>query len=210
MPLQHTQIVRVGDNPLLKLAVAKLLPHLNWRHHGIGVLQAYLHEGRDYEARVHIWASELELPGIEASGNAHNHRFHMTSTVLCGALLHTEYQLVEGNSFEFYDFVHARLQTEDTRDAMRKLDAATGAVQCRARIGAGDRYSFERGAFHSTHPLSDIAVSLVEKTDQIERKAQVLAPTGLQPVPAFGGNPLPEQQLQEILDRAAAWLRQGT
>lgn len=189
------------DVSATRAVVAALIPHLRWRRHGIGVLQAYVREG-EREVRVHVWSRSLMLDGIERSGNAHNHRFSMRSTVLVGLLDHVEYRLGSGDEFELYDFVHARIQTDANRASMRKLTGVTGAERIGARIGAGQSYTFERGAFHTSTPVSDVVVTLVEKFDQVDEKARVLAPAGVPPVPAFGGPPLGPGELEDVLAAA--------
>lgn len=200
----------------LRFLVASLLDAgtLKWRRHGIGCLQAYVHEGEAYEQRIHIWSPELMLPGIDESGNAHNHRFTLTSTVLLGALRHTE-MVLEPDPFgchETFDFVHARLHTDDNRADMR----ATGERFAIKRhvyefgqlpYGGCARYTFPRGAFHSSEPLTGVVVTLVEKTDQVEEKAMVVAPVDRPPVPAFGGDPVPRSLQHELIQTAIAGLR---
>lgn len=47
----------------------------NWRHHGIGLLQAYVLEG-PIEYRVHVWHPELRFVDDD-SGMIHDHRFEI-------------------------------------------------------------------------------------------------------------------------------------
>jgi hypothetical protein len=71
--------------------VLALLPHLTWRHHGIGALQAYVREGSGVETRIHIWHPDLVRAGIRDHGDAHDHRFNLVSAVLVGELTETLY-----------------------------------------------------------------------------------------------------------------------
>lgn len=75
----------------LRTLLAGLLTHLTWRHHGIGVLQAYVREHQEPEMRVHIWHPSLVRKGIRDHGDAHDHRFDLESTVLVGNLYETLY-----------------------------------------------------------------------------------------------------------------------
>ena len=90
---------------MLAALTAKLItsPELRWRHHGIGLLQAYLVEGRpgaelalglsDTETRIHVWHPSLRLAGMDDSGLMHDHRFDLESRVLLGAMHDTEIHL---------------------------------------------------------------------------------------------------------------------
>jgi len=218
MTLKHTEIARSNGSgyDAARALVAKLIPHLKWRRHGIGVLQGYVSEGGEVETRVHVWSPRLMLAGIQESGNVHNHRFAMRSLVLAGWLQHTEYQLVPGDEFTLYDFVHARLHTEATRADMRPLaetekaqSSLTGARLVETTLHAGDRYTFERWAFHSSLPLTDVVVTLVEKYDQVEERARVLAPAGRPPVPAFGAGDLEPGVVAAVLADAVKALQRS-
>jgi hypothetical protein len=87
-----------------------LSPRLKWRHHGIGVLQAYLHEG-DHETRVHIWHPSLVLAGFDATnGLVHDHRFSFDSYVLLGAVYNEEFSFSRDSEGEWvkYGVTNAR------------------------------------------------------------------------------------------------------
>lgn len=176
---------------------------LIWRRHGIGCLQAYVAEG-PVETRIHIWSPELMLQGIDLSGNAHNHRFELSSTVLFGSLRHTEWHLYprNGGEYETYDFVHARLHTDDNRADMRPTGECFTVAKEGTVFDIGDSYTFERGAFHDSCPVTPLVVTLVTKTQQTDMRAQVVAPFGIPPVPAFSGEPLSDIVVKPLLERA--------
>ena len=207
MLLQHTWIEDVDAWPLQQL-VARVLPTLTWRRHGIGCLQAYIAEGPFRELRVHIWSRDLMLEGIEESGNAHNHRFTMRSTVLAGRLLHTEH-LIDDNDLgdhEMWTFVHARLHDESNRSDMVRTGERCNVRKVTAEIGPWRRYTFDKFRFHSSEPASEIAVTLVEKLDQSDVQAKVVAPRSKPPVPAFSGPEIRPFQLADLIERAQAEL----
>lgn len=205
--LKHTEIAFGQDLWRERQLVRAVLSHLSWRWHGIGVLQGYVHESETgRELRVHIWSRKLMLPGILASGNAHNHRFGMRSMVLHGDLAHTEWQLTDGQGFALYDFVHARLHTDDNRSDMQRLPGEVAVCQVPVRIASGNVYTFERGAYHDSYPMTDLVVTLVEKVDQQEAKARVIAPAHIPPVPAFSGGTPDPNLVSELLDQARAAL----
>lgn len=204
--LQDTTVSNVSDLWSQRVTVAALLPHMTWRRHGIGALQGYVHENPERELRVHIWSPALMLPGILESGNAHNHRFAMRSRVLLGELQHTEWQVGHGSGFELYDFVHARLHTDENRAEMRRLPREVSVRKVAARFVAGDEYVFERSAYHDSLPLSRLVVTLVEKFDQRDERARVIAPAGTNPVPAFGGGDPDPLLVQELVHDARCHL----
>ena len=54
-----TTVTKTANTQTLRALVERLLPSLEWRHHGIGVLQGYVREDADPEIRVHIWSRDL-------------------------------------------------------------------------------------------------------------------------------------------------------
>jgi hypothetical protein len=204
----HTRVEVVERPREIAARLALVLPALEWRWHGIGVLQAYLYEGLTVEERVHIWSPSLVLPGMVESGNAHDHRFDLASTVVVGRLLHTEWQATPDNAgdYETYDFVHARLQTDENRAAMRPTGERFSVRKVDIQLAAGTYYEFDRGAFHSSFPLTDIVVTVIEKRRQTETRARVIAPVSTKPVPAFSAE-LTKEMLESALDGAVAELR---
>lgn len=188
----------------LKRLTAQTLPALRWRRHGIGVLQGYLYEGERREARIHIWHPELALAGISESGNCHNHRFSFASTVLVGAVRNTRWYLTpdQRGDHVLYDFVHARLHTDENRAEMARVEEQRYLVgKSVTWILAGHRYEFARGDYHDTW-CNELTVTLVEKFDQVEEKARVCAPLDKPPVPAFSGPPLSENDTARYVSLA--------
>jgi hypothetical protein len=209
--LLHTVVSAAQGIWATRLLVASLLPTLKWRRHGIGALQAYVYEHSDRELRVHLWSPRLVVPGILESGNAHNHRFAMRSQVLIGTLLHTEWQLRAGGGHELcnvFDFKHARLhKTDDDRTELSAIPGEVAVDKRSVMLQPGAEYTFERGAYHDSMPLSDVVVTLVEKFDQREERARVIAPAGKPPVPAFGLGEPASELVAELVSLAVAELR---
>src|ERR1700677_2575457 len=110
MSADTTIVANPSLSSMRKMALA-LLPHLKWRHHGIGVLQAYISEETEPEVRMHIWSPELLKPGITASGDVHDHRFDMVSHVLIGAVGHESFYSEESDTgdWEMSALTHARM-----------------------------------------------------------------------------------------------------
>lgn len=202
--------------------VLQVWDRLEWRHHGAGMLQAYLpHEDPDYwdvvarqvPRRVHIWHRSLLVPGIVEGGAKHNHRFHLRSLVVHGTLLNTvlvpvsdaegDYQLwrIEGAS----NRAQAVLVPEDR---VRVVEYGTTVYN------AGDSYALLKWDYHwgrQTSSGTSMAITLVDIVDKeggpgAPRKgtgkwARLLCPYGVQPVHAF------EDQMSNEAERARDMLQ---
>lgn len=165
---------------------------LEWRHHGIGVLQAYLEEGEGVEHRLHIWSRSLLKPGIDASGDVHDHRFDMVSHVLFGKIVNEEW--------------HLTADPEGTLTTMTLVNArAAGAAHnfhapmqptheryvCEPRfawVPAGFLYRFPKKHFHRS-PHDRFAITWVEKHNQVNEPARIVHPIDIPAVAAFGHEP---------------------
>lgn len=55
---------------------------LEWRHHGLGMLQAELSES----LRIHVWHPTLVSPDMSWPRCVHDHRFDLQSMVVVGAV----------------------------------------------------------------------------------------------------------------------------
>lgn len=186
--MSATDFFRVGRSELrqLRALALNMLPHLEWRHHSIGVLQAYLWEG-DKEVRVHIWHSNLLVNGMEHSGQVHDHRFTLESTVLVGRIQHDEIRLRENDDgpwqmFEITNARHAQAKREF------KITPVEGRYDARViphTVHSGERYTFQKRAFHRS-AVDELTITIVTKHDQEDRWARILAPYGSDPVHGFG------------------------
>jgi hypothetical protein len=179
---RYTNVSRNAHHREMAVTLAHALPHLNWRHHGIGLLQAYLTE-TEPEVRVHIWHPSLQMPGIEDSGSIHTHRFTLESHVLVGAIEHTEYSTYDDprGDWQRYEVLHARLGKTDPPTPI----GSPCTVEMHGDvIYAGETYFFVRGYFHKGL-ARDLAVTLVTKHHQIDTPAQILGPRDGNVVHAF-------------------------
>lgn len=190
--------------------VLAALPTLRWRHNGLGLLQAYLLEGERDELRVHVWHKSLMREGIEDSGLLHDHRFDLTSHVLHGELLQREFDLVASptGAWRTHSVIHAR---EALKHA---IDDGTVLAQPHrfnvesydTKIVSGQSYWFPRRVFHGTFVKSELAVTLVRKSNQVNEPALILAPHDKPVVHAFAET-LPPAAWQFPLRLAAEVLR---
>jgi hypothetical protein len=189
-----------------RLMVAKLLPVLKWRWHGVGMLQGYIMEG-EKELRVHLWSPELILEGIDISGDIHDHRFDLRSDVLVGAIKHKEYQLIPNGvngTHSVWRLAHnarrqLKIKTQGSDDMVEEPQAYTVKTE-EAIFTEGISYIFPKRFYHQTQPITKYAVTLVSKTNQDDGMAGILCPIGKAPVPAFG-RPISEipQKSQRII-----------
>ncbi len=169
-----------------------IIGRLQWRHHGIGVLQGYITENTEPELRLHIWSPRLLKQGMDLSGDAHDHRFDMVSHVLCGTVEHDELMPTEDT-----DGDHAMLALTHARAAAdTNYHGPTSPLPGRFKVArhpfkftAGTSYSFRAGSFHRS-PLrglrEKVAVTCIEKREQQDVSARILYPIAHQPVMAFG------------------------
>lgn len=189
-------------------AVAFALPHISWRHSGLGVLQGYLHEGTEHELRVHVWHRSLRRPGIDDSGLLHDHRFDLDSQVLVGTLHQDEYQLrgdTDGH-WVLYEVLHARAKYERSGGATfheepTLLTPRFTTRSVRVHVPEGYAYHFPKRQFHGTRFDGELAVTLLTKSNQDELPARILAPLSVPLVHAFS-DPLPRDAWVEPLRQA--------
>jgi len=191
----------------LRAAVLSALPTLSWRHHGIGVLQAYLVEHVEPEVRVHIWHPALLKTGMDASGDVHDHRFSMYSHVLVGTVAHEEWLTTPKADGPYTTMLltHARAAADSayhgpTMPTGERFDATVNLMF----IEAGSIYSYPARCFHRS-PVIGLAVTVVEKHHQRSEAARLLHPVHIPPVMAFG-HEIGHSLVAEIIAEARAAL----
>lgn len=187
----HTEVFSIAPAECRNYSdmLVALWPQLKWRHAGFGALQAYIREDATQELRVHVWHPSLVKAGIEESGLCHDHRFHMRSSVLAGKIIQTEFRL-EPNSegdWETLRVLHAR-EAMARGGSFHHDPMPTGDYFYRTpvvfEVEAGAGYTFDKFAFHETR-AEGTTVTLVEKSDQEDVNARILAPRGKPVVHAF-------------------------
>lgn len=180
----------------LRLFVRKFIesPTTRWRHHGIGLLQAYVEEndaGPEY--RVHIWHPSLRLPDMEDSGLIHNHRFELESNVLSGAMRDTEIALKgmlnPGQFYRVWEIQNARAAGSD--GWVKPQPEYVTIIENPHVYAAGTRYRYSAGAFHRSD-VEELTVTFCVKRYPPawqDVSARVLAREHAIPKHAFGGDP---------------------
>jgi hypothetical protein len=184
---------------------------MKWRHHGIGVLQGYLGEGADVETRLHIWSRRLLKPGMDMSGDAHDHRFNMVSHVLCGTIAHEELSPYHSDSgdHKMMALTHARAAADNKfHGPTTELQGSFRVFRHLMRIETGQTYTFPAQHFHRSPllgGLDDVAVTVIEKHQQRDVPARILYPVAHPPVMAFGHD-MDAGLIASVLDLARAAL----
>ena len=173
--MQMTTISKNPSHAAMKAMALALFPSMQWRHHGIGVLQGYIVEDAQPEVRLHVWARELLKPGMDVSGDIHDHRFDMVSHVLVGDVGHEEIH-PEANGdglWRMLSLTHARA-AKDTgyHGPTAELDGHYNARRVVHLINEGAHPSLPS---RSLPPLGSIltgvAVTVVEKHNQSDEAA---------------------------------------
>lgn len=195
---------RIYENPAhfaMRALVLSVLDRIEFRHHGIGVLQGYIAENCEPEIRVHIWSRKLLKPGMDLSGDVHDHRFDMVSHVLSGSILHEELIETEdpAGDHTMMALTHARAAADtDYHGPTIQLGGRYSVERKRHRINEGWSYRFPALKFHHSpfpgdpEDIDEVAVTVIEKWQQREAQARLLYPIDREPVMAFGHTPDPE------------------
>ena len=196
-----------------RVLVASLMPKLEWRHSGLGMLQAYIKEGEGDELRVHVWDRRLRRERIEDAGLLHDHRFDMTSTILLGILRQQEVHLRPydqrvdpyADAYSIYE-IRSNYRKSKNSAAIVETPGAWEAHFRNVDLEAGDQYDYPRGEFHGTYTPGDLdvwgpTVTVIRKTNQLDVPARIVAPVGVTVVHAFDA-PMPEAQWRPILESA--------
>lgn len=198
----------------LRAMALSLFPAMSWRHHGIGVLQGYVAEDIEPEIRLHVWSRRLLKPGMDVSGDIHDHRFDLVSHVLCGAVGHEEILPLQQDDGEWsmLSLTHARA-AKDTgyHGPTSPLPGRFHVRRVPYVIPAGHTYRFPAGAFHRS-PLVSCAgatVTVVEKHSQSDAAARILYPTATPPLMAFG-HEMDWAVIGPVLEQAGEALKGGS
>lgn len=171
MPSTRKATISQADLRMGQQLVLQSLRSVHWRHHGAGMLQAYLAPG----LRAHIWHRSLRLPGAAV---IHDHRFNLQSTVLLGRLNNKEVW-ADSRAGTFFHEVYEVENTCNERGAPPQLVGPFGwSTSFDEPLQAGDRYWITKRVFHATELQSELAVTLVAKRDEGDGRPRILVPRG--------------------------------
>lgn len=162
---------------------------MQWRHHGLGMLQAELSE----EVRVHIWHPALVSPGMAWPRCVHDHRFDITSAVVVGEIIDVPCRVQEfpepfacfarpphEHRVNIYEIEHAKNQ--DKMVDMKGCSTASSAKLLNRGIlveleierqRAGNEYHIDRRQFHTTR-VEALAITVIHRSNFDNRLARVL------------------------------------
>ena len=205
----NTKIYRDENTDFLKRLVLSKIENLSWRRHGIGCLQAYISEKTDPEIRVHIWHDKAIRENIRNRGDIHNHRFLLESTVLYGNLDHIVYnpfviESIDDDSrrqkWKLFNVVNYRKDPQ-ARYKLQNILEGSISIDKYHRICEGQKYVFEKGAFHKTI-ANGLCITYVVKRDQDSNiKANIVAKADFPVIHAFE-HPEEFNYTEEILQDA--------
>lgn len=158
-------------------------PTLEWRHHGTGMLQAYVSPCH----RLHVWHPALLLPGMRESGAWHDHRFSFTSTVLTGRIRH--HRILEAEHGPHLAMWKIPGASSGSTEDLIQAGSGRFAFAPEEIMERGASYTVRRGEFHHAHQLigDGVAVTSVLLWDKRDEPATLLAPEGTTPAHAFEG-----------------------
>jgi len=193
-----------NPDPVLAATVGRLLlsDSLVWRHHKIGLLQAYLVEALapgETETRLHVWHPSLCLSD-EDSGRMHDHRFFLTSQVLLGAMHDTEIDLhlewerqsrpPSSECYQIWNIQNARSAQADGKHWVRLEEGhhIYSIKKTEHVYSMGSTYSYMPRKFHRSD-VKELTVTVCTKKLQANSPARLLARLGKEPQHAFDPTP---------------------
>lgn len=214
--MSYNVTTKIFENPAvrsMRALVVASLDRINFRHHGIGVLQGYIVENSDPEIRVHIWSRKLLKPGMEVSGDVHDHRFDMVSHVIAGFVDHEEFNEFADPNGSYATMALTRCRAPGNilgHGPTAAIEGRFSVNRRRMRILAGHSYSFPSQKFHRSpldeNSLGDLGITVVEKHRFLKAQARLLYPIAREPVMAFGH--IPDQELiRSVVESAKERLR---
>lgn len=185
-----TQVEEVDVSKDLELAITAIQDSMGWRSHGIGVIQKYMGD-----RRVHVWHQDSVK--IHLEGGIHNHRYDLTSTVVAGALKQEEWFPTLNEHGFWRRWIHNNeSKVPVPTDEYFDLDPWSMVIT------TGHRYLYPRTGYHRTVPISEIAITVVDR-EEVHGVSSALIPRGMTPV---NGQTV-ELDIPNILQRARKHLK---
>lgn len=157
---------------------------LDFRHHGLGMLQAEFSES----LRIHIWHPSLVSPGMAWPRCVHDHRFDLTSAVVIGQVIDVACKvdffdrsyLGSWEEALMYEIEHAKNQDRmvdqkgcSTATSAKLLDRVHLKRTALFYWNEGMEYSVPSRKFHTTR-VEGLAVTVVHRSNFDDRLARVL------------------------------------
>lgn len=160
--------------------------HQMVHYFGLGFIQLKLSP----TTRMHFYTSKL-LPIISLE-DMHNHRYDFTSNILKGNLIHSTFEIVEGNT-------HI-IELESCKEG---VVCETKGKECGVRLSGvqsysvGSWYTIPHYVFHTV--ASDFCITIITRTDYKKELAEVVRPINSNKVCPFSKK-VEENELWEIIN----------
>lgn len=167
------------------------------RFHGNGFVQLYLNS----ETRIHIWHPDLP-PLRDNNSMIHNHRFKLFSNILFGEIEHITYDSLEDSESPTHNIILIEGASKSRKANFKVQGSAEIIERHRYRLSKGSSYNFNAGLFHTSTPVSDIAVTLMQKEDDpsVEWASLATLMGAVEPTHAFTPATQPTQEkLWEVI-----------
>jgi hypothetical protein len=188
-------------------------PELQWRHHGVGLLQAYMPERADipHPRRVHLWHHSLVKPGIVDSGSKHNHRFELRSLVVNGLLLNTDLFPKDDKygDHRIWRIAGASDRAKAVLQPMERVPIEEG-IQC--EFSEGTQYGLKKWKYHWARQPDDfdsITITLVDIIAKSKGWANLIAPFDKPPKHAFDEENAADPELMKFIVEQARGILNG-
>lgn len=165
-----TRVIDINLVSYPEIACKAIQYNEGWRSHGIGCLQKYVGD-----KRVHVWHRDSVKIGM-LDGGIHNHRYDLTSIIIAGVLKQEEWKASPNPNGLWRAWTHDNTtKTPTPTDFFYDLEPYT------CLVSAGKGYFFPHYAYHRTIPISEIVVTVVERSN-IKGLSSALAYKDLTPV----------------------------
>ena len=174
--------------------------------HGNGFVQIKIAEGPyERETRLHIWHPELTELTQNVNTQIHDHRFGFVSTVLKGIQENIGIQddlglaNVESNRYRRWFAKGDRLSTGN-RPLVCSPCSYTVLKIVSHYYTPGQSYIMKPKIFHLTNPITEVVVTLMNKTVVLpDHEASVFCKVGQEPDQDFDRRQIPWEHLETLI-----------
>jgi len=167
------------------------------RVHGNGFIQVDIPETN---LRLHVWPRE-RLETQKVYTGIHNHKFGLKSKILCGKLIHTQFEgLVIADNGDWQMYKTVPRESEDTGLVLASPFYFTLTNPQTFQMCAGSEYEFPAGKFHESRG-EGLTATLMQKTSVDESiEVIVLCPKDKKPDYDFHRYQFEQKVLWNIID----------
>lgn len=166
------------------------------RMHGNGFIQLNLPNN----SRLHVWP-EHPVGQQKVYTGWHNHKFSFNSRVICGTLLHKQFDLVQDNDGKYNLYTAVVRDKEDTELVLYTDQRYSLSNTQQFNMAAGSQYTFNKGMFHESQGVG-LTATIMTKTESDDTiKPIVLCPIYQKPDNDFNRYQLSEEVLWENVEK---------